>query len=202
VHAHDLQAGKEVPMSTDRVATGWSIEPATIAELADVAAVLEDAAAWLNERGVRQWPSRFPVRLLQPAIESGETWLVRAGADVVATVTVDHADAAWDDLPTDAAYVHRMAVRRHGERLGTWMLDWVTQVAADEGRRAVRLDCVATNEGLCRYYEQQGFRRVGTVTVRGMPGERLTSKATQTVVRRYERVCCDSRTKADALRPR
>ncbi|MEQ7007959.1 GNAT family N-acetyltransferase [Actinopolymorpha sp. B17G11] len=175
-------------MSTVRMTAEWSIEPATTAELADVAAVLEDAAAWLNERGVRQWPTCFPERLLLPAIESGQTWLVRAGADVVATVTVDHTDAAWDDLPTDAAYVHRMAVRHHGQQLGTWMLDWVTKVAIDEGRRAVRLDCVATNEDLCRYYERQGFRRMGDVTVGGMPGERLASKATQTVVRRYERV--------------
>jgi GNAT superfamily N-acetyltransferase len=181
---------------------GWSIETAAIAELTEVSAVLEDAAAWLNERGVSQWPTRFPAGLLLPAIERGETWLVRAGTEVVATVTVDHADASWDDLPSDAAYVHRMAVRSHGEQLGTWMLDWVTHIAVDEGRRAVRLDCVATNDGLCRYYERQGFRPMGTVTVGGMPGERLTSKTTQTVVRRYERVCCHSTTKTGAPRTR
>jgi ribosomal protein S18 acetylase RimI-like enzyme len=168
----------------------WRVERATLADLGQVSGVLEQAADWLRQRGVKQWPSRFPAHLLAPPIENGETWLVRSAAgEVVATITVDHADRAWQDLPGDAAYVHRMASRRPGEGVGEWLLDWVAQVACEEGRDAVRLDCVTANDRLCGYYERLGFRARGTVTVGGSPGERRTDKtSTKTVVRRYERL--------------
>ncbi len=37
--------------------------------------VLGDAAAWLQARGIRQWPERFDSDWVMPAIELGATWL-------------------------------------------------------------------------------------------------------------------------------
>jgi hypothetical protein len=39
-----------------------------------VLALLADAAAWLQARGVEQWPDRFPPEWVMPTIEAGETW--------------------------------------------------------------------------------------------------------------------------------
>jgi hypothetical protein len=79
--------------------------------------------------------------------------------------------------------------RRLTAQAHAWLLDWVSQVAREEGRDAVRLDCVAGNDRLCGYYERLGFRARGTVTVGGSPGERrIDNTSTKTLVRRYERV--------------
>lgn len=42
----------------------------------DVLAVLDEAAGWLNTRGISQWPSRFEAAWVEEAISRGETWLV------------------------------------------------------------------------------------------------------------------------------
>jgi len=165
----------------------WRVTPATNTDVADVAGVLEDASRWLRERGAAQWPHRFAPELVLPAIEAGQTWLVRADKEVVGTLTVDHDDPAWSDQPANAAYVHRMAVIRHGAALGTWLLAWVGDQAHMAGRDAVRLDCVANNTGLCVYYERHGFRPRGDVRVGGAPGERRASASEATLVRRYEK---------------
>jgi len=107
-------------------------------------------------------------------LEADQTWLVHADEEVVGTLTVDHDDPAWSDQPANAAYVHRMAVTRHGAALGTWLLAWVGDQAHTAGREAIRLDCVADNTGLCAYYERHGFRSRGDVRVGGAPGERRT----------------------------
>jgi RimJ/RimL family protein N-acetyltransferase len=41
------------------------------------------------------------------------------------------------------------------------------------GCRYLRLDCVATNAALRRYYEARGFEHVGEAEVQGPPGGRV-----------------------------
>jgi hypothetical protein len=159
---------------------------AAAADLDDVLAVLDDAAAWLDAAGVRQWPRRFAAAWVTPAIERGETWLVRAGGRTAGTVTLDWDDPLWSDLPGRAGYVHRMAVRRWAAGTGRAILDWAAGQAREHGAAAVRLDCVAANPGLRAYYEAAGFRHRGDVEVGGAPGQR-TDGGTRTLVSRYER---------------
>jgi RimJ/RimL family protein N-acetyltransferase len=71
----------------------------------------------------------------------------------------------WGDDILPALYVHALAVRREplgrGSRLE--LLRWAVRAAADEGLTAVRLDCLAENDRLRRYYQQAGFRHIGDV---------------------------------------
>ena len=66
-----------------------------------------------------------------------------------------------------ASYVHGMAVARSagGMRVGERMLEWAVDTIAARGRPFARLDAMAANAPLCRYYEQRGFRPLGTATL-------------------------------------
>lgn len=147
--------------------------------------ILDEAAAWLRRRGIHQWPASFRPSVVLPAIEAGETFLACRRDEIVATVTVDHADPAWSDRPGPALYVHRLACRRTFAGGGAGVLSLLAQRAAVEGR-ALRLDCVAANARLCRYYEELGFEARGEVEVGGSPGQRSAGEKT-TTVRRYEK---------------
>jgi hypothetical protein len=155
-------------------------------QVGDVLAVLDEAAAWLEGRGVGQWPPRFEASWVEGAVQRGETWLAMAGGTVSGTVTLDRRDPVWDAVPGAAAlYVHRMAVRRPAAGLGAVILGWAAGVACQQGREALRLDCVASNGRLRAYYEAAGFVHCGDVTVAGAPGQRL-DEGPVTVVSRYE----------------
>lgn len=151
----------------------------------DVLAVLNEAAAWLQERGVEQWPPRFDPSWIEGAIRRGETWLVTVDGMLSATVTLDLSDPVWDGVPGTALYVHRMAVRRRASGLGAVILGWAIDVAGQQGHEALRLDCVASNARLRAYYEAAGFAHCGDATVAGAPGQRL-KEGPVTVVSRYE----------------
>jgi GNAT superfamily N-acetyltransferase len=151
----------------------------------DVLAVLDEAAAWLAERGIRQWPARFRSSWVEAAILRGETWLVVVGDTAAGTITLGWADASWDDLDGSAGYVHRVAVRRSAAGLGTIILDWARDTTREHGRHVLRLDCVASNHQLRAYYEAAGFVHRGDVSVGGAPGQRRDHGPT-TLVSRYE----------------
>lgn len=161
---------------------------AGIDELDLVASILEEAAAWLAARGIRQWPARFRPEVIQPAIEAGETWLFRVDGEAAGTITIDDADPVWADSGDPALYLHRLAIRRSFPGLGGRILDWADARAATQGRRYLRGDCLAANDALLAYYLRAGFSTRGTATVGGSPGQRLgPAAAAQTVVMRIER---------------
>lgn len=147
-------------------------------EFEDVLCVLSDAAAWLRRKGIEdQWPPTFEendhraVKLRQE-LDKGNVWLARWDGHPLATVTItDWADPdfaeGWPTPTTDALYVMRLATtvaaRNMGLRLGARLLEHAVLQAVQECRYRVRLDCSKRNTELHRYYEANGFRRVGTV---------------------------------------
>jgi GNAT superfamily N-acetyltransferase len=156
-------------------------------QLDDVLGVLNEAAAWLQQRGITQWPARFEPSWVEAAMSRGETWLVETGNTISGTVTMNWSDRLWSDtVGKSAAYLHRVAVRRQAPGLGAAILAWAADTARRRGCDALRLDCVASNDRLRAYYEMAGFVYRGDVTVRGTPGQRLDAGPV-TEVSRYER---------------
>jgi GNAT superfamily N-acetyltransferase len=144
------------------------VRPARADEVDVVLDVLADAAEWLRARGIDQWPERFDADWVMPAIERGETWLAvrESEGEVVGTLVVQWEDPIfWAGYPADAGYVHRLAVRRHGDGLGARLLQWAEKHVAAAGKPFLRLDCVAWNGPLRAYYERAGYEHVGDVVV-------------------------------------
>jgi hypothetical protein len=155
-------------------------------DLADVLAVLDDAAGWLWRRRVHQWPERFLPEWVMPALRRGETTLALGNGVPVATFTLSWEDTAWPDAPDDAGYVHRLAVCRSAAGIGPILMEHIRGRVIERERSFVRLDCVASNATLCSYYERTGFRHCGDVEVRGAPGQRLIDGGDQVTVSRFE----------------
>lgn len=134
-------------------------------DLSLVMEILAEAAAWLQEKGIDQWPSPpndHWQRRLAEAIQREEMYTVGIVKNRFGIVRFTWADPYWphDDL---AGYIHSMAVRdeMHGQNLGGLILFWAMMKAKQEGKQFLRLDCLAGNGRLRRYYEEQGFTYQG-----------------------------------------
>lgn len=148
------------------------------ADVAEVVGLLTEAAAWARDRGIeRWWPIPFPERIVRRGVERGEVFLVHRTDELVGTIALAREDPLmWGDQPPVAGYVHRLAVRRSlaGAGLGRAILEWADGEVRRWGRSKLRLDCLATNAALRRYYLGLGFREVGTVSGK-YPGEDRSS---------------------------
>ncbi len=87
--------------------------------------------------------------------------------EVLATVSRGPVDRDFwtdDDHPEAALYLYKLIVAREasGRNLGTRVIDWMSRLAALEGRNWVRIDTWRTNTGLHAYYERLGFKHVRT----------------------------------------
>ena len=128
-----------------------------------VAAILAEVDAWVAQLGTPMWElgevDRGPHRR-----GSGQRPLLRsrgAAAKPAGTVKFQLEDPEfWPDRPGDnAAYIHRLAVRRKfaGGRVSTALMTWAVDQARSLGRDVLRLDCDADRTSLRAVYERFGF---------------------------------------------
>ncbi|WP_263628213.1 GNAT family N-acetyltransferase [Rossellomorea aquimaris] len=61
-----------------------------------------------------------------------------------------------------------MAVHRDfaGKRIGAGLLDWAEIQMKTRGKKSIRFDCIASNEGLNRYYQER-YRLRGVIDIHG-----------------------------------
>ncbi|WP_010529355.1 GNAT family N-acetyltransferase [Lentibacillus jeotgali] len=140
----------------------------TAADDADtVVRTLQDAAGWLNDKGIHQWDFYLTdeaVSEVKEAIEAGTTYLVTDRDDhPVATFNLSQSqnelDASlWGDRGDDALYLHRLAIDKNyrHQQIGRRLLSWIQENSKTESD-VLRLDCVADNPGLNQFYENAGF---------------------------------------------
>ena len=137
----------------------------------DTAAIIDllsDAARWLNSQEISQWPYPFPSELVESSVDRGETTAVLSGEQLIGSFSIYWEDARfWGVRPPDGAYLHRLVAAEpfRGLGLGRWMIDCASDIARQNARSWLRLDCGADNMRLRRWYEDLGFSHCGDVDV-------------------------------------
>lgn len=145
------------------------ITQATVTDLALVMAILGEAAARLCARGIQQWASPPPPglwRLIERELVAGHVYLAKAdkGAHAIGLFRLRWEDTYWSTAEA-AGYVHSLALCNAacGYGIGEQLLQWIAAYLRVQQCCYLRLDCIAANERLRRYYEAQGFVYCGQV---------------------------------------
>ncbi|MCX3285649.1 GNAT family N-acetyltransferase [Streptomyces sp. NEAU-H22] len=148
------------------------LRPAAAEDVPALMVLRAEAEGWLRTKGTDQWSDpetgERAISKWRASIDEGRAWVVVGERDeVLATVSRGPVDRDFwtdDDRPETALYLYKLIVARaaSGRQLGTRLIDWMSRLAALEGRTWVRIDTWRTNTGLHDYYERLGFEHVRT----------------------------------------
>lgn len=138
------------------------IEQAGLEQVGIVADILQEAAAWAEREHGQLWQeAELAPENIREEVRRGQFYLASLAGDPAGTVRYQLEDSQfWPDAVVgDAAYVHRLAVRRcyAGRGLAAAMLRWAAERARAQGRLYLRLDTDITRPGLMALYEDCGF---------------------------------------------
>ena len=138
------------------------IQQAMSQEAELVAEILTEAAQWLQRAGMRMWrEDELSSVRISADVAGGFFFIARRLGEPAGTVKFQLEDPDfWPDVQRpDAAYVHRLAVRRRhaGTGVSTALLVWAVERARNLGRNRLRLDCEASRPRLRSFYESFGF---------------------------------------------
>lgn len=132
----------------------------------EVLRLLREAAGWMESQGIMQWtPGQFLEEDIIGYFKDREVYVALDNGTVAGMFTLQFSDPQyWGDRNDESyAYLHRLAVAKthRGVGLGQQLLSFAVQKAAELGCKALRLDTVAHNVKLNRYYQSTGFRFKG-----------------------------------------
>ncbi len=139
------------------------IRPATPDDAEVVVRILHEAASWLEREGKPMWKVDELDPLATAAdVGAGLFLLAEQAGDPAGVMKYQLEDPVfWPEvrLP-EAAYVHRLAVRRRyaGTGLAARLLSWAVERTRALPRTYLRLDCEASRPRLRAFYESFGFR--------------------------------------------
>ena len=139
------------------------IQQARVTDAPIIADILQEAAAWAQRTHERLWlESELEPDQIAADARTGQYFLATHAGAPIGTLRYQLEDALfWPDAAEgEAAYVHRLAVRRRwaGCGVAAQMLRWAARRASIDGRALLRLDTDITRPKLRALYVDCGFR--------------------------------------------
>src|SRR5690348_9606081 len=111
-----------------------------------VAAILNEAAQWLERSGMGMWrDDELAAAQIAEDIEAGLFFIAECDEGAAGVVKFQLEDGQfWPDVVSEeSAFVHRLAVRRRfaGRQVSSALLRWAVDRARSLGKCYLRLDC-------------------------------------------------------------
>lgn len=151
---------------------------ATLGDADEAQQLMVETARWLHSKGSTQWGGLLKGQddhNLSAAIERREVIIFKdvQSGELAGMVILQQQPSEWDrnlwglgqDDPGTSVYLHRLVVSRKygGTGLGENILAWAESGVTYKGKDRIRLDCIAHNEVLNRFYQQCGYTYKGEV---------------------------------------
>ncbi|OBQ55793.1 GNAT family N-acetyltransferase [Tamlana sp. s12] len=139
----------------------------------DIEAVLKlfkEAAEKISKKKVDHWqywtnPPIEKIKWVEAGIKNGEFYFIKnKDAVTIGMVRVlDEDELYWGKKDDLSKYIHSLVVIEtfEGQGIGKLVLQKIENEAKNNGFDYLRLDADSKNPKLCKYYENQGFEKVG-----------------------------------------
>lgn len=133
--------------------------------------LLKLASIDLQNRVIDQWaywqnPDDDKINWIKDGFKKNEFYFIEQKENIIGMVRLLNEDLLyWGVQSSKALYIHSLVVdpKYRGMKIGLIVMTKIEQKALKNNINLLRLDCVATNKGLCHYYENQGFVKVRTI---------------------------------------
>ncbi|WP_272151004.1 GNAT family N-acetyltransferase [Tenacibaculum aiptasiae] len=136
-----------------------------------VLSLFKEAAIKIAKMNVDHWqywknPPLEKIKWVEEGIENKEFYFIKnTDNETIGMVRILEEDLLyWGKQEDKSLYIHSLVVREQFNKkgVGKIILNKVESLAQQKQYKYLRLDAVSTNTKLCKYYEKQGFNKVGT----------------------------------------
>ncbi|WP_019037311.1 GNAT family N-acetyltransferase [Psychroflexus tropicus] len=152
-----------------------NFSPIPPTDLDQVINMFQAAAKKINRLQVDHWqywndPPEDKIQWVKEGLANAEYNYVKnkEGVTIGMLRILDQDLMYWGEQDEKAKYVHSLVVKEayNGQGLGQQILEQVAELARQDQCRYLRLDADSKNPKLCQYYENMGFKQVGSTKQR------------------------------------
>ncbi len=147
----------------------FAIKPADNNQIQIIFDLLKFAAQNLQAKKINQWsywlnPPQEKINWVKEGFDNKEFYFVYVNSTIAGLFRLSENDELyWGKQKEKANYIHSFVIKNEfsGLQLGKRVIENVISEMKQKDILRLRLDCDASNFGLCSYYEKQGFIKVG-----------------------------------------
>ncbi len=140
-------------------------------ELQHIFLLLKSAALRLQNNNVNQWgfwlnPNEDKIKWIEEGLSNNEFFFIESKHTTIGMFRLSYKDLLyWGEQKDEANYIHSLVIKEEfsGSQIGKKVIDQIIKNSIKKGIYTLRLDCNALNKKLCKYYESQGFVKVGEI---------------------------------------
>lgn len=139
-------------------------------DLPGIHALIDRRIHWMDDMGIRQWnvtdyQTVYPESHYIEQMEQKHLYVLKRSSDatIAATAVLYDSDPRWpkaNGIP--AYYVHHFAADQTAKGAGAILLHHLEQLALQNGKSVMRLDCPSDSPRLNQYYQEKGYVPCGT----------------------------------------
>ena len=142
-----------------------------ISDKANVLTLFKEAAEKISKKNIDHWqywknPPKEKIAWVEEGIQNNEFFFItNKSEDLIGMVRIlDEDKLYWGAQKEKSKYIHSLVIREkfNGKGLGREILQEIETKAKTDDCKYLRLDADAKNPKLCSYYENLGFKKVGS----------------------------------------
>jgi len=133
---------------------------AKIEDLEEIINLFRERILWFKENDIDQWTKyleQHPKAEFEETIKNSNYFILKANNKIIASFEVSTDSKLWKDNTTEAYYIYKLATKVNYKKLGNIIFEICKNIAENNSKDFLRLDCKTDNIKLNKIYENHGF---------------------------------------------
>ena len=140
-----------------------ALKIAKMSDLEDIIELYKERIQWFKDNEIDQW-SRYlknhPKSEFIEAIEKENYFMLIKDNQLIAAFELSERTSFWEDKTTKAYYVYKLVTKVGFKNLGKIIFDICKELAKQNDKNYLHLECLSTNEKLNQIYEDYHFKLI------------------------------------------
>lgn len=121
---------------------------------------------WFIENHIHGWnintyPVQYNEQYLEEQMQSNKVYVAKEEGKIIGIMLLKSEDKEYWTDDVKAYYLHHFATDPHYQGIGKKMIEFAKEIAKQDGKNYLRLDCFESNAKLNGYYANLGFKSKG-----------------------------------------
>ena len=146
---------------------GFELKLAAKQDIDKILQLYKDRTVWFRENQINQWQKyliHHDKNEFLKSIKNDELFVIYQGKEIVACFEISEESRLWDEKVNDSFYIYKIVTKVGTKKLGKLIFDICEMFAKTNGKKFLKIDCLARNEKLNQIYESHGFKLIKTGT--------------------------------------
>lgn len=143
----------------------YSFSKININDLDKLLDLYKERTNWFKEKGIKQWSKyleHHPKEEFMDIIEKGYFFIIKENNNIIGGFELSTNSKYWRDNLTDAYYIYKLVTKVNYKNVGNIIIKICKNIAINNKKSKLRLDCLKNNERLNNIYKSYGFKLIKT----------------------------------------